>query len=83
MCLFVFSEHINANNFSSNRFIRIDLRTFSAVGRGTLDFLPRELGELDLEKYIVDVSTRKSIQSCYRYTRFEHVKIVFVNRNRT
>lgn len=81
MCLFVFFEHINVNSFSFNRFIRIDLRTFSAVGRGTVDFLPRELGELDLEKYIVDVSTRKSIQSCY--TRFEHVKIVFVNRNRT
>lgn len=83
MCLFVFSEYINANNFSSNRFIRIDLRTFSVVGRGTVDFFPRELGDLDLEKYIVDVSTRKSIQFSYRYTRFEHVKIVFVNRNRT
>lgn len=37
---------------------------FSAVGRGVSDFLPRELGDLDLEQYIGDVSTRKSIQFC-------------------
>ncbi|XP_034184906.2 uncharacterized protein LOC117606506 isoform X1 [Osmia lignaria lignaria] len=30
------------------------LRMRYALGRGTLDFLPRELGELDLEQYIVD-----------------------------
>ncbi|XP_003487713.1 circadian locomoter output cycles protein kaput isoform X1 [Bombus impatiens] len=30
------------------------LRMRYTVGRGTVDFLPRELGELDLEKYIVD-----------------------------
>lgn len=52
--------HCSINMFTSLKVIC----AFPAVGHGVSEFLPRELGDLDLEQYISDVSTRKSIRSC-------------------